>query len=261
MQATERFAALVRQPAAQVPLDEASMLIAAHAYPELDVGAELARLDELADRCFAPTLDALVTHLFTDLGFVGNVRDYYDPRNSYLNDVIDRRIGIPISLAVLTIEVGRRLGVPLAGVGMPGHFLLRDKVDDEVFVDPFARGRLLDRAGCEEAFRTVHGPDADFDPEFLDPVDTHVILARMLANLRAVFARRGDKAAVAWTLRLRTSIPGTPLEDRAELANSLAARGDFVAAAQELDALAEQLGGDLGATYRSSAGRLRARLN
>ena len=261
MQVTERFTALVRRPAAEVPLDEAALLIAAHAYPELDVDAQLARLDDLAARCVAPTLDALTTHLFTDLGFEGNVRDYYDPRNSYLNDVIDRRTGIPITLAVLTIEVGRRLGVPLAGVGMPGHFLLREKVDPDVFVDPFARGRVLDRAGCEQAFRSVHGPEAEFDPDYLDPVDTHVILARMLANLRAVFARQGDKVAVGWTLRLRTSIPGTPLEDRAELANSLASRGDFVAAAHELDALAEQLGGDLGATYRSSAGRLRARLN
>lgn len=261
MEVTDRFAALVARPPAEVPLDEAAVLIAAHAHPGLDVAAELARLDALAERCFAPTLDALVTHLFGDEGFTGNVTDYYDPRNSYLNEVLDRRTGIPITLAVLTMEVGRRLGVPLSGVGMPGHFLLRDRVDPDVFVDPFARGRLLDRAGCEGAFRTVHGPDAPFDDEFLEPVDHHVILARMLGNLRAVFQHRGDHDALAWTLRLRTAIPGTPPEDRAELASSLASRGDFGAAARELDALAESLGGDLGTSYRSTADKLRARLN
>jgi regulator of sirC expression with transglutaminase-like and TPR domain len=261
MDVTARFAELLDRSPASVPLDEVALLIAAHAYPGLDVSLQMGRLDELADHVPEPTLDGLTTYLFTDLGFAGNTRDYYDPRNSYLNDVIERRQGIPITLAVVTMEVGRRIGVPFWGVGMPGHFLLRDKVDPDVFVDPFARGRRLDRGGCKAAFRAVHGADAAFDPRFLDPVDPQVIIGRMLANLRATFTARRDRRSLAWVLRLRTMVPGIPVEERAELATVLAARGQFAAAAGEFDVLAEQLGGELGAEYHRSAARLRARLN
>jgi regulator of sirC expression with transglutaminase-like and TPR domain len=199
--------------------------------------------------------------LFVDLGFAGNTRDYYDPRNSFLNDVLDRRTGIPITLALLAMEVGRRVGVPLVGVSMPGHFLLRHLHDGSLFVDPFGRGRLLDRAGCEAAFHSVHGDSAPFDPAFLEPVDAHAIVGRLLANLRATFSARTDRRALAWTLRLRTLVPGIPAEERAELATVLAARGQFAAAAGEFDALAAQLGGELGDEYHRSALRLRARLN
>lgn len=261
MDPTRCFADLLRRPEEDVPLDEATALIAAHAYPGLDVAAVTGRLDELAAGVRVPTLDGLVEHLFGELGFAGNTGDYYDPRNSYLNDVLDRRIGIPISLAVVTMTVGRRLGVPLAGVGMPGHFLLRDRVDPEVFVDPFAGGAQLDAAGCAAAFRSVHGADAPFDPAYLVPVGTHAILARMLANLRGVFAARGDRAGLLWALQLRTLVPGGPAEERAALADVLAADGRFAAAAAELDCLAAELGGELGARYRGQAARLRARLN
>jgi regulator of sirC expression with transglutaminase-like and TPR domain len=261
MDATARFAELLARPAALVPLDEAVLLVAAHAYPTLDITREQRRLDLLADRCPRPALDSLVAYLFVDLGFTGNARDYYDPRNSYLNDVLDRRTGIPITLAVLAMEVGRRLDVPLVGVGMPGHFLLRHRLDESLFVDPFGRGRVLDRHGCEAAFHSVHGERAPFDPAFLDPVDTPTIVARMLANLRATFTARSDRDALSWTLRLRTLVPGLPAEERAELATVLAARGQFEAAAGEYDTLADQLGGELGDEYHRSALRLRARLN
>ena len=261
MDATARFAELLARPAALVPLDEAVLLVAAHEYPTLDVAREQRRLDLLADRCPGSSLPALVEYLFVDLGFTGNARDYYDPRNSYLNDVLDRRTGIPITLAVLAMEVGRRLGVPLVGVGMPGHFLLRHELDDAVFVDPFGGGRILDRAGCEAAFHAVHGARAPFDPSFLEPVDAPAIVARLLANLRATFTARSNRGALAWILRLRTRVPGIPAEERAELATVLAARGQFEAAAGEYDLLAAQLGGELGDAYHRSALRLRARLN
>ena len=157
---TARFAEIVVGREAALPLDELAFLIAAHAHPDLDVADQLARLDELAAQVNDPTLDGLRRLLFRDLGFAGNEEDYYDPRNSYLDDVLDRRTGIPISLAVVMLEVGRRIGVPLSGVSMPGHFLIRDKVDPEVFVDPFARGLLLDRRGCQLRFHGVHGVDA-----------------------------------------------------------------------------------------------------
>lgn len=261
MDPTERFAELLGSSGIPGALDELALLIAAHAYPGLDVAAELGRIDALASGCSAPSLDALVTHLFVDEGFTGNRRQYYDPRNSFLNDVLDRRTGIPITLAVLMVSVGRRLGVPLAGIGMPGHFLVRDQVDPDVFIDPFAFGAQLDRAGCIKAFRDVHGPDVAFDPAFLEPVSTAAIVGRMLANLRSVYLAVGRRADLVWVLRLRALVPGMPPEGRAELAALLAASGRFVEAAAEYDDLAAALGGDLGADYRGQAEQARARMN
>jgi regulator of sirC expression with transglutaminase-like and TPR domain len=261
MDPTERFAELLAGPADQIALDELALLIAAHAYPGLDIAGELHRIDALAAGCDAPTLDALITHLFVDQGFAGNRQEYDDPRNSFLNDVLDRRTGIPITLAVLMVSVGRRLGVPLAGVGMPGHFLVRDKVDPELFIDPFAYGTRLDRAGCIEAFRSVHGPEVPFDPAYLEPVDAVAITGRMLANLRSVYVAAGRRADVVWVLRLRALVPGMPPEGRAELAALLAASGRFAEAGEEYDSLAVALGGELGAEYHGRAEHARARLN
>lgn len=203
-----RFVELVAGPEAALPLDEMGLLIAAHADPELDVAAQLARLDGLAESVSEPTLDGLRRLLFRDLGFTGNEVNYYDPRNSYLHEVLDRRTGIPISLAVVTMEVGRRVGVPLAGVSMPGHFLLRDKVDPEVFVDPFDGGRLLDRRLAQLRFHGVHGPDAPFDPAMLEPVGKLIIVDRQLANLELIARRRTDPFMLTWVLRLRAALPG-----------------------------------------------------
>jgi regulator of sirC expression with transglutaminase-like and TPR domain len=261
VEATERFAALFVKPEPQLRLDEASLLIAAHAYPDLDVDRELERLDRLAEGCRNPTLDALVRYLFVEEGFRGNQQDYYDPRNSYLNDVATRRLGIPISLSVLTLELGRRIGVPMAGVGMPGHFLLRDRVDPEVFVDPFSRGALLDRRGCQLAFAAVNGPEARFDPDFLEPVGAWTIVARMLANLKAVFARRGDAGSLAWALELRCLVPGMPLDEFGEWAEALAATGRFGDAADVLEHVASRVDDERAESWAGTARALRARLN
>lgn len=258
---TARFGALMHRSEEAIPLDEGALLIAAHAYPTLDVGRELHRLDEFASTCFAPTLDALVRHLFVDLGFSGNRQSYYDPRNSFLNDVLERRSGIPITLSVLAMSVGHRIGVPLSGVSMPGHFLLRDRVTPDVFVDPFAHGKVLDRAGCIARFHEVQGVDATFDDDYLEPVGNRSILARILANLRSIFLATGDRESLLWVLRLRSAIPGVPVEERGELASALAAVGRFGEAASEFDLLADTLGDDLGDEYRRSAHRLRARMN
>lgn len=261
MDPTERFRALVARPEAAIPLDEAALLLAAHAKPDLDVAAHLAAIDAIADTCSAPTLDALVRHLFVDLGFHGNRSNYYDARNSYLDDVIARRTGIPITLSVLMISVGRRLGVPLAGVGLPGHFLVRDQVDPDLFVDPFDGGRMLDRHGCQQAFRRVHGSGARFDPAFLQTVGSLTILARMLANLRAIFAAHADHESLLWVIRLRASLPDATPDDRSELASALAARGAFDEAADELERLADAVDGALATSFAEQAVGLRARLN
>ncbi len=257
----ERFGKVVARPEAELPLDEAVLLVAARFQPSLDLADELGRLDDLAAGCSRPTLDGLIRHLFADLGFAGNRTDYYDPRNSYLDQVVTRRLGIPISLAVLTLAVGRRIGVPLVGVGMPGHFLLRDQVDHDVFVDPFGGGRLLDSATCANVFHAVHGADAAFHPAYLAPVGPRLIVSRTLANLRTIFAARGDRASLVGVLELVNRLPGSSGEDRGELAAALAAHGRFGDAARQYDDAAELLGGSLGAEYRRNADRLRARLN
>jgi regulator of sirC expression with transglutaminase-like and TPR domain len=269
VEVTERFADLMAQPVADIPLDRAALLIAAHARPGLDIGVELRRLDDLASGCPAPDLGAITRYLFTDLGFAGNTTAYHDPRNSYLDQVMARRLGIPITLSVLAIAVGRRLEVPLAGVAMPGHFLLRDEADPRVFVDAFGGGARLDGADCRAMFRTLHGPGVAFADDYLDPVGTDVVLARMLANLRSVFISLGDRSSLVWVLRLRTVLPGSPAEDRADLAAGLASLGRFDAAAVEFDLAADigrdssddGLGGGLSDEWRRTALRLRARLN
>jgi regulator of sirC expression with transglutaminase-like and TPR domain len=259
--AAARFSALVAPSEDWVPLDEAWALIGAHAHPHVGPEEVLERLDRLAERCTGPTLDHLVRLLFEDEGFVGNTADYYDADNSYAPPVLERRLGIPISLSVLAIEVGRRVGVPLAGVSMPGHFLLRDRVDPEVFIDPFARGRMLDRAGCDRTFRQIHGPDAVLDGHELQPVDNRRILARMLANLRGIYVQADDTSALAWVLQLLVAIPGVPRGERKALAAALAASGRFGDAATQLELLAAEEDGPQAEDHRGAAVRLRARLN
>jgi len=261
MDTTQRFAELIGGPEHEMALDEGALLIAAHAYPDLDVATELRRLDDLAGRCPARDVDGLVRWLFADLGYSGNVRAYHDPRNSYLNDVVARRTGIPITLALLAQVLGRRLGVELVGIGMPGHFLLRDRNDLTRFVDPFAGGARLDVSDCIAAFHALHGADIAFDERFLDPVGPTAILGRVLANLRGIFAAAADRRSLQWVLRLRLEIPGVPPEERAELAALLAAGGRFGEAADELGTLADLIGGELGDEYERSAERFRARLN
>ncbi len=263
MDPTAGFAALVRRPESDLPLDRAALLIAAHAQPDLDIDAELAALDELAARCPVPTFDGWRRYLFEDLGYTGNIEHYFDPANSFLNEVRERRRGLPITLSVLAMEVARRMGVELSGVGMPGHFLLRSDgggAHEPVWVDPFLGGRVLDRAACEGRFRTVNGPGAPFLPSYLEPTGPLAILARILLNLRGIYANRGDLAALTWVYELRLLIPGTPQLERRDLARVLGSTGQFVDAAESLEELADTLP-DAADSLRAEAQALRARLN
>jgi len=256
---TARFAELVNGPEDALPLDQAALLVAAHAYPSLDVDAELAMLDSLAP-VGGSGLGAWRRRLFVDLGFRGDLGNYYDPRNSYLNDVVRRRIGLPIALSVVGMELGRRMGVGLVGVGMPGHFLLKSTDDADVFVDPFDGGRVLDREGCRERFHAVNGRESTFDESFLDPVGPRAILARMLANLKSIFAHQGNVPSLEWVLALRLAIPGVPLLERRDRARLWAAAGRFPEAAEDLEDLACALP-DLADALEAEAVALRARLN
>jgi len=249
MDPTARFTELVQGPQDRIPLDEAALLIAAHAHPGLDVAAGLALLDDLAAGIRPPTVESWRRHVFTSLGFSGNVANYYDPANSFLDDVLRRRVGLPITLSVLGMELARRAGLALRGVAMPGHFLLRYDGGDKasgtgasgpVFVDAFAGGRVLDRAGCLERFRAVNG-NAPFLADYLEPVGPRVILARMLANLKSIYAGRGNVAGLTWVFALRLALPDALPTERREWARVLGASGRFVEAAVELEDLVDAL--------------------
>lgn len=276
---------MVAGPAADVRLDTGCLLIAAHARPPAEadavVPAGLAALDAIAGGCPGSSLDDLRSHLFDDLGFIGNRRQYDDPRNSYLDVVLARRTGIPITLAVVTIEVGRRIGLPLAGAGMPGHFLVDAGAGR--YVDAFDGGRVLDEEGCRQRFVELAGLGAPWSAELLERAEPRAVLARVLANLRQLFAGTQDLRSLDWVLELRLGIPGVPARERSERSSVLAALGRYDEAARELERLAclEEAGAlapppgasrhpsggpaggadDIATELRSRAARLRARLN
>jgi regulator of sirC expression with transglutaminase-like and TPR domain len=260
---TARFTALVQGPEPAIPLDHVVLLVAAHAQPDLDLGRCIDRLDEIAAGCDDRSFAGVVHHVFVQEKFVGNREDYYDPRNSFLDEVIERRLGIPITLGIVAIETGRRIGVPIVGIGMPGHFLIRDAISHDRYADPFD-GHLLDREGSRALFNTSQ-PDVAFDDSVLAPVGTRAIVARLLANLKGIYLSRRDRRSLAWVLRLRAEVPGVPLEERRELASALAADGRFLEAAAALDRLAElaEAAGNDELVEDSTRGatRLRARLN
>lgn len=249
---TDRFTELVGLGDA-MPLDEACLLIAAHASDVVDVGAELERLDALAAGVEGDDLDALVRHLCVVEGFAGDRTTYHDPRNSLLPEVLDRRLGIPISLAILAIEVGRRCGIPVDGVGLPGHFLVRDGRDHERFVDLYDGGRVLDRTGCQAVFAQLH-PRVEWSNAYLAPVGSVAVVTRVLNNLANAYRRSGDRAELAWSLALRLALPGVTGRERRELAVLLGSIGRFAEGAEVLEATGDE-------ADRLAATRLRARLN
>ncbi len=196
-----RFRDVTELPDEEIDLGRAALLLATIETPDLDVDNWLERLDELGaavrERASDATgdyqrLGVLTDYLYGELGFQGNAEDYYDPGNSFLHQVIERRQGIPISLAVLLIEVGARAGVPLFGVGLPGHFLVRHARHVELMLDPFDRGRILTRSECAEIVKKILGDQATFEQEMLRPVGPRQILVRMHNNLRAVYLERQD---------------------------------------------------------------------
>lgn len=261
-EAVEAFRQLVADPAAQPPLDEGALLIAA-AGRGADIESGLARLDELAAAAHGARSTAadLADHLFVREGFAGNTRDYHDPRNSFLPDVMERRLGIPITLSVLMIEVGRRLGVRLHGVGMPGHFLVGVDDEPDAFVDPFHAGAVLDREGCRARFGALQGPSAPFRAEYLAPTPPRAVLLRMLTNLRQTYvARRRPDAA--WVVELQLAFPELAPADRAAIADVLGSVGAYTDAAAVLDGLAERAAdGDARDGFARRAVAYRARAN
>ena len=205
MSHVKRWKEIVAGPEEGIDLAEAALVIAAHEYPGIDVNAYLARIDELAetlkrrlrgDISPADAIVALNRYLFEEVGFSGNAADYYDPRNSYLNEVLDRRLGIPITLSLLCIEVGRRIGLALHGVSFPGHFLVKCVVRDGVVVlDPYARGASLSLDDLQQRLQALRGgtaPPPDMVQHMLAAAGRKDILVRLLRNLKSNYLERRD---------------------------------------------------------------------
>jgi len=217
-----RFAEIMQAGQPGVPLDEAALLISTAIQPGLDLAAGIGELDQLAEDCPVPTADGVARHLFIDGHFTGNRQAYYDWRNSCLDRVIATRAGIPISLSVLMIEVARRVGVELEGVGMPAHFLVRVAGDRDVFFDPFDGGRRLDRVGVRSLFEQVTGGQVAWNDEYLAPTPNRDIVIRMLNNLKSVFAGRSDAVRLAIVMDLRSAVPELAELEAVEIASTSA---------------------------------------
>lgn len=244
---SERLRQIVSGPDQDISLAEAALLIAGHGYPDLNVAAYLSRIEELAymlrlrideDDSVPERISALNRFLFGDLGFAPNSEDYYDPRNNFLNEVLERRTGIPITLCVIYMELGRKIGLPLQGVSFPGHFLVKCAVPEgAVVLDPYSGGIALSLADLQKRLREARGGEVSraVVAELLVSASNKEIIVRLLRNLKAIYLREHnlDRALPIANWIIATMPEQTPeLRDRGmiyqELECSRAALADFV---------------------------------
>jgi regulator of sirC expression with transglutaminase-like and TPR domain len=216
------FRSEVRAAGADLSPVRAGLLFAREiAYPDLRPSDYFGQLEDVAAAArvaLAPHATtetrglALAEFLFHDHGLRGNQADYYDPRNSYLNEVLDRRLGIPISLSVIYLEIGKKLGLPVAGVGLPGHFVVAaDAPAGPVYLDPFNGGVQLSLEDCVRLVRSASGYQGLFEARWLAPTPLGEIVARMLNNLRNFYVGVEDwRLAIAVMERLRELQPSVP---------------------------------------------------
>lgn len=206
----QAFRQAVDRPEEKIDLGRAALTIALSDYPNLDIAAYLARIDQFAvevvQRCSTSgdvleSIAALNTVLFSEQGFCGNTDNYYDPKNSFLNEVIERKTGIPITLSVLYMEVAQRVGLTLCGVGFPGHFLVKCAKDGAEFViDPFDHGAIKSAAELGRMIERLYGQPIGLRSEFLQSASKTDILKRMLGNLKAIYLRVNDLVRLLTTL-------------------------------------------------------------
>lgn len=251
MSARDEFAEIAARNDEAIEIDRAALLIAAEEYPDLQLKGYLDKLEHLAHRVQKllyqdagphETLARLNQVLFDEEGFRGDTNEYYDPRNSYLNEVIDRRTGIPITLSTVYAEVARRVGFRLLGVGFPGHFLLKhETAEGDILIDPFYRGQILTHDDCRARLKDSFQGKLEFHPKQLASTSPRLMLFRILGNLKSIYANRRDHpralAAVERMLLLVSDSPpevrdrgillagvGRPLEGVGELARYLTLR-------------------------------------
>ena len=204
--ARQLFYREINQPDGSINLAKASLYMALEEYPNFEPQEYLDALDSIADqvRSRLPTqnyplrvIQTINRYLYEDCQFSGNDADYYDPRNSFLNQVLDRRTGIPISLSLVYLEVAKRIDFPMVGIGMPGHFLIRPDFEDSgIFVDAFNGGEILFPEDCQGRLSQIYGQPMDLPPAFIAPVSRRQFLGRMLGNLKAIYLQQQDALRV-----------------------------------------------------------------
>jgi regulator of sirC expression with transglutaminase-like and TPR domain len=210
------LAQAVQVPDQQIELARCALLMACEEYPGLEVESYLGLLDELACQCRRQLrpgsgpyhfIGAINHVLFQQQGFCGNRRDYYDPDNSYLNRVLERRLGIPITLSLLYLEVAQRLDFPLVGVALPGHFLVKHVgADEEIYIDPFHEGAILSVEECQERVREATGRADLFSPHHLAATTRRQLLLRLLHNLKAIYVGREDYRRALGVIELALTV-------------------------------------------------------
>ncbi len=215
----------IQQPDKYIDLAKAALFIAQEEYPHIEPEEYLNGLDTIAldlqerlpsDRYPMKVIQVINQYLYEDLGFIGNTENYYDPRNSFLNDVIDRRTGIPITLAVVYLEIARRIDFPMVGIGMPGHFLIRPDVEEmEIFVDAFHDGDVMFPQDCEDRLSQIYQQPVTLQPEYLPILTKTQILARMLSNLKYIYLNQQElEKALAVVERILLLTPNVIIEIR-----------------------------------------------
>ncbi|MGB6296226.1 MAG: SirB1 family protein [Rivularia sp. (in: cyanobacteria)] len=236
----------IQQSDEYIDLAKAALYIAQEEYSELYIEEYLNALDTMAmeleerlpsEKYPLKIIQSINKYLYDDLDFAGNTQNYYDPRNSFLNDVIERRVGIPITLALLYIEIARRIDFPMIGIGMPGHFLIRPDVSEiEIFVDAFNNGEVMFPQDCEERLNQIYQQNVTLQPQFLTPVTKKQFLARMLTNLKYIYLKQHEsEKALSCVERILLLFPSAALElrDRGLLSYQI---GRFNQAADDLQA-------------------------
>jgi len=225
IRARQSFAALAALDEEAFPLDRAALVIASEEYPELDVASYLRRIDTFAaraevlvgfDRSPINYIESINEVLFVQEGLRGNSEDYYDPRNSYINEVLDRRLGIPITLSIIYIEAARRIGFPVHGIGFPGHFLMKHVANErDIIIDAFEMGRILTTRDCQELLDKTYNGAVQMSPSLLNPMEKRAIITRMLYNLKGIYRQREQyQKALAIIEKILLLNPWTPSEVR-----------------------------------------------
>jgi regulator of sirC expression with transglutaminase-like and TPR domain len=203
MSITDLLLAEINQSDRDINLARAALYIAQTMYPDLDIASQIQILDQMAEevakrlpqsRYPLMVIRTINEYLYGDLGFTGNHSNYYDPRNSFLNEVLARRTGIPITLALVYLEIAQRIDFPMIGIGMPGHFIIRpDFEDSEIFIDTFHNGDILFAEDCRQKLMNIYQQEISYlTPSLVPAVTKPQFIARMLNNLQVIYLDRGD---------------------------------------------------------------------
>jgi len=225
LRARQSFLEIASLDESALSLDRAALAMALEEYPDLNIQYYLRKIDTLAaradvligmDRSAVNVIEGINEVLFVQEGLRGNSEDYYDPRNSFLNEVLDRKLGIPISLSIIYIEVAKRINFPIQGVGFPGHFLIKHVANErDIIIDTFELGRILTLNDCQELLDKIHKGSMEINASMLQPMGKRTIITRMLYNLKGIYTQKEQYfKALSVIDKILMLNPGTPSELR-----------------------------------------------